>query len=182
MIRRLEQLGLGHVFGVPGDYALTFFDLIEESGIELINTCNELNAGYAADGYARIAGAGAVCVTYGVGGFSVYNAVAGAFAERVPLVVISGGPKTTPEGQASSLPPPPYHRRHEPPARHLREGSPRRAVVLTSPTQAARQIDEALAACVRYSRPVYIEIPADMVTEGCPEPGPWAPDTVPPRR
>ena len=95
LIRRLEQLGLRHIFGVPGDYALTLFDFLEESGIELINTCNELNAGYAADGYGRISGLGAVCLTYGVGGFSAYNAVAGAFAERVPLVVISGGPKTT---------------------------------------------------------------------------------------
>ena len=59
LIRRLGQMGIGHVFGVAGDYVLKFLDLIEESDIKLINTCNELNAGYAADGYARVAGAGA---------------------------------------------------------------------------------------------------------------------------
>ena len=77
LVRRLEQLNLKHIFGVPGDYVLRFMDLIEDSSISLINTCNELNAGYAADGYARIAGLGAACITYGVGGFSIYNAVAG---------------------------------------------------------------------------------------------------------
>ena len=176
LVRRLEQLGLRHIFGVPGDYALTFFDLLEESGIELINTCNELNAGYAADGYARISGIGAVCLTYGVGGFSAYNAVAGAYAERVPLAVISGGPKTT---LRSRLHPNLLHHTIGDMnlQRDIFERITQGAVVLTSPTQAVRQIDEVLAACVRYSRPVYIEIPADMVTEACGEPGPWAPDT-----
>jgi indolepyruvate decarboxylase len=176
LIRRLGQMGIGHVFGVPGDYVLKFFDLIEESDIRLVNTCNELNAGYAADGYARIAGVGAVCVTYGVGAFSVYNAVAGAFAERVPLVVVSGGPKTSLRGRLH-----PYLLHHTVGdmslQRDIFERITQSAVVLTSVTHAPWQIDEALAACVRYSRPVYIEIPADMVTEGCPPPGEWAPDT-----
>jgi len=176
LIRRLEQLGLRHIFGVPGDYVLTFFDFLEESGIELINTCNELNAGYAADGYGRISGIGAVCLTYGVGGFSVYNAVAGAYAERVPLVVISGGPKTT---LRNRLHPNLLHHTIGDMnlQRDIFERVTQGAVVLTSPTQAVRQIDETLAACVTYSRPVYIEIPADMVTEACGEPGPWKPDT-----
>jgi indolepyruvate decarboxylase len=65
-------------------------DVLLESPIELVCTCNELNAGYAADAYAPVEGMGAVCVTYGVGGFSLVNAVVGAYAERVPLVVISG--------------------------------------------------------------------------------------------
>ncbi len=175
LVRRLEQLGLRHIFGVPGDYALTFFDLLEESDIELINTCNELNAGYAADGYARVSGIGAVCVTYGVGGFSVYNAVAAAYAERVALVVISGGPKTT---LRSRLHPNLLH--HTVGDMNLQcdifERITQGAIVLTNPTQAVRQIDETLAACVRYSRPVYIEIPADMVMEACGEPDPWEPD------
>ena len=175
LIRRLEQLGLRHIFGVPGDYALTFFDFLEESAIELINTCNELNAGYAADGYGRMSGIGAVCLTYGVGGFSAYNAVAGAYAERVPLVVISGGPKTT---LRNRLHPNLLHHTIGDMnlQRDIFERITQGAVVLTNPVQAVRQIDEMLAACVRYSRPVYIEIPADMVTEACGEPGPWAPD------
>jgi indolepyruvate decarboxylase len=175
LISRLWQMGIRHVFGVAGDYVLKFFDLIEESDIRLINTCNELNAGYAADGYARIAGAGAVCVTYGVGGFSVYNAVAGAFAERVPLVVVSGGPKTSLRGRLH-----PYLLHHTIGEmglqREIFERITQSAFVLTNPTHAPWHIDEALAACVRYSRPVYIEIPADMVMEGCSPPGAWAPD------
>jgi len=93
LVRRLEQVGLKHIFGVAGDYVLRFFDLLEASSIDLVATCNELNAGYAADAYARLNGIGGVCVTYGVGGFSVFNAVAGAFAERVPVIIISGGPR-----------------------------------------------------------------------------------------
>ena len=92
LVERLHQVGVGTVFGVPGDYVLGFMDEIVASPLELVGTCNELNAGYAADAYARINGVGAVCVTYAVGGFSVLNAIAGAYAERVPVIVISGGP------------------------------------------------------------------------------------------
>ena len=71
LIRRLEQIGLKHIFGIPGDYVLDFFDRLEESKLELVGCCNELNAGYAADGYARVNGVSAVSVTYGGRGFSV---------------------------------------------------------------------------------------------------------------
>jgi indolepyruvate decarboxylase len=86
----LHNLGVNHIFQVPGDYVLDLMDVLLEGPIELVCTCNELNAGYAADAYAPVEGMGAVCVTYGVGGFSLVNAVVGAYAERVPLVVISG--------------------------------------------------------------------------------------------
>ena len=92
LVRRLEEAGVGHVFGVPGDYALEFLDQITHSSLRWVGTCNELNAGYAADGYARLTGLGVAVVTYGVGGFSLLNAVAGAYAEMVPLVVVSGAP------------------------------------------------------------------------------------------
>src|SRR6476661_562395 len=86
LIGRLKQAGLRHAFGVPGDYVLSFMDRLMEEGIELIGTCNELNAGYAADAYARIKGIGCICAM---------NAIAGAYAEQVPLVVLVGGPRTT---------------------------------------------------------------------------------------
>jgi len=177
LVRRLEQLGLKHAFGVAGDYVLTFLDLLEESSIDLVNTCNEMNAGYAADGYGRVSGLGAVCVTYGVGGFSAYNAVAGAFAERIPLVVMSGGPRRALRGRLhpSLL----HHTVGDMNVQHdIFEKITQAAVVLTNPDRALRQIDETLSACVRLSRPVYIEIPADMVKEPCPEPGPWEPDVA----
>lgn len=85
LVKRLEQAGLKHIFDVPGDYVLDFFDCLEESNIEIVGTCNELNAGYAADAYARVNGVGGVCITYGVGGFSLFNVVVGAIAESVPF-------------------------------------------------------------------------------------------------
>ena len=103
LIGRLKQAGLRHAFGVPGDYVLSFMDRLMEQGIELIGTCNELNAGYAADAYARIKGIGCICVTWGVGGFSAMNAIAGAYAEQVPLVVLVGGPRTTQRRSAMLL-------------------------------------------------------------------------------
>jgi indolepyruvate decarboxylase len=177
LIRRLEQLGLKHIFGVPGDYVLKFFDLLEASEIKVVCTCNELNAGYAADAYARIRGLGGVCVTYGVGGFSVLNAVAGAFVERAPLVVISGGPRLS--LRKASEP----HLLH-----HTLENKQvelevfrmvtAAAAILVDPADAPRQIDEALAACLREQRPVYLEIPMDMVAQPCGEPGPFVTETT----
>jgi indolepyruvate decarboxylase len=175
LVRRLEQLNLKHVFGVPGDYVLKFLDIIEESSIDLVNTCNELNAGYAGDAYARIAGLGAICITYGVGGFSAYNAVAGAFAERVPLVVMSGGPRLSMRGRLH-----PYLLHHTIGDMNLQhkifEPITQASIVLTNPVQATRQIDETLAACIRHSMPVYIEIPSDLVDETCGAPGAWEPE------
>ena len=92
ILQRLKQAGVDHLFGVPGDYVLDFLDEVLASPVRWVGTCNELNAGYAADGYARLKGLGGAVVTYGVGGLSILNAVAGAFAEQVPLIVVSGAP------------------------------------------------------------------------------------------
>ena len=80
LVQRLEQAGLRHVFGIPGDYVLRFYDLLETSSLEVVGTCTEAGAGFAADGYARVSGLGALCVTYCVGGLNAVNAVAGAYA------------------------------------------------------------------------------------------------------
>ena len=71
LVKRLEEIGLKHIFGVPGDYVLGFYDLLEASKMEVVGTCSELGAGYSADAYARINGIGAVCITYCVGGLSL---------------------------------------------------------------------------------------------------------------
>ena len=92
LIRRLQDYGLKHVFGIPGDYILTFYGQLEKSPIEVVGCTREDCAGFAADAYARINGLGAVCVTYCVGGLSVCNSIAGAYAEKSPVVVISGSP------------------------------------------------------------------------------------------
>src|SRR5674476_103468 len=94
LLSRLKEIGVDHIFGVPGDFVLGFFTQILKSDVKYIGTCNELNAAYAADGYARIRGIGAFSSTFGVGELSAINGVAGAFAERVPMVVITGSPAT----------------------------------------------------------------------------------------
>src|SRR5580700_265728 len=92
LIHRLHAHGVRHVFGIPGDYVLGFYEQMRLSPLQIINTCDEQGAGFAADAYARVRGLGAVCVTYCVGGLKVANPIAGAFAEKSPVIVISGAP------------------------------------------------------------------------------------------
>ncbi len=88
----LHQKGVRHSFGVPGDFALPTFAWLEKSAIRSITMTHEPGAGFAADAYSRLNGIGLVCVTYCVGGLNVLNAIAGAYAEKSPVVVISGAP------------------------------------------------------------------------------------------
>jgi len=170
LVQRLDEIGVGHVFGVPGDYVLTFMDRIVESSIELVGTCNELNAGYAADAYARINRVGAVCVTYAVGGFSVLNAIAGAYAERVPLIVISGGPSLADRRRGLLL----HHTLGDFNAQaDIFAKVTIASTVLTDAALAPAQIDRIFAACLRHKRPVFIEIPEDLVDHPCLRPEPF---------
>jgi indolepyruvate decarboxylase len=177
LTERLKQAGLKHAFGVPGDYVLTFMDRLIASGIEFVGTCNELNAGYAADAYARINGIGCVCVTWGVGGFSAMNAVAGAYAEQVPLVVLVGGPRTTQRRSSMLL----HHgvgdfSTMQQAYAHITVAS----VLLDDAADAPQKIDRALARCISEKRPIMIEIPVDIVDRACPSPGAFAPPARPP--
>src|SRR3954464_11296766 len=93
LVDRLHQLGLGHLFSIAGDYSIEWVNsYVAPSPIQVIEEVNELNAGYAADGYARLRGIGALCVTYSAGALSAVNAIAGAYTERVPIVLINGAP------------------------------------------------------------------------------------------
>ena len=167
LIQRLQDLGIQHVFGIPGDYVLDFMDRVVDSPLHLVGNCNELNAGYAADGYARMHGVGAVIVTYNVGGLSLVNAVAGAFAERVPMVVISGAPKTQHQKQQRLV-------HHLVSDYDLQLDVYRRltaaAVRLDRADDAPRSIDQALVACMTRRLPVYLELPMDMVDQPCEAP------------
>jgi len=160
LLRRLKTLGVDHVFGIPGDYVLPFFDALIASDVEHVAACNELNAGYAADGYARLKGLGAVAVTYGPGAFSLVNAVAGAYAERVPVVVICGGPRR----EAYS---------EQPYLHHILPGNYAASVRLFAditvgarrlddPSRAPAEIDELLTLAMSERRPVYLEIPVNL--------------------
>src|ERR1700741_2138669 len=102
VMRRLKEIGVGDVFGVAGDYAFPVNDAIaEDPAINWIGCCNELNAGYAADGYARMRGVGAVCTTYGVGELAAMSAIAGSYAEHLAVFHLVGAPNLpTQEGRA----------------------------------------------------------------------------------
>jgi TPP-dependent 2-oxoacid decarboxylase len=161
LIERLRTLGVGHIFGIPGDYVLGFYDQLVASELEVITTCDEQGAGFAADAYARVRGLGVVCVTYCVGGLKVANPTAGAFAEKSPVVVISGAPGIKEREKNPLL----HHK--------VREFDTQRKVfdqltvastVLSDPQTAFQEIDRVLHAALRFKRPVYIEIPRDIVT------------------
>ncbi|RMF22979.1 MAG: alpha-keto acid decarboxylase family protein, partial [Cyanobacteria bacterium J083] len=167
LAQRLQAINISNIFGVVGDYVLGLMDVLLANELKLIATCNELNAGYAADAHARLHGVSAVCITYNVGGLSLVNAVAGAYAELVPLIVISGAPSTVQQRQNLLL-------HHTAVDYNLQlevfEKITVAATRITSAHQAARQIDQVIAACLRQRRPVYIEIPSDLVNQPCPIP------------
>lgn len=167
LIQRLQDYGLGHVFGIPGDFVLQFYGMLQESPIGVIGCTREDNAGYAADAYARVHGLGAVCVTYCVGGLSLCNSIAGAFAEKSPIVVISGAPGMTERSTNPLL----HHRvRDFTTQREVFEKITVASAALEDPLTAFREIDRCLEAAVRYKRPVYLELPRDRVHTRCPYP------------
>ncbi len=160
LLRKLENYDIEHIFGVPGDYVLRFYNLIEQSPIQHIGMTREDAAGYAADAYARIKGMGAACVTYCVGGLSMVNAVAGAYAEKSPVVVISGAPGIREHGKDALL----HHKvRDFHTQQRIYEEITVATALLDEPFTAFNEIDRVLDAVYRYKRPGYIELPRDMV-------------------
>ena len=160
LIRRLSDYGIRHVFGLPGDYVLSFYSMLEHSPLDLVNCTREDCAGYAADAYARVSGMGALCVTYGVGGLSVANSVAGAYAEKSPVVMISGAP-----GVAERASDPLLHHRVREWRTQLEvfEKICAASMEIVDPATAFRDIDFLLDTAWRLKRPVYLELPRDMV-------------------
>ena len=174
---RLEQIGLKHYFMVPGDYNLVLLDeLLENENIEQIGCCNELNAAYAAEGYARVNGAGAVLTTFNVGAFSALNGVAGAYAERLPVIVVSSGPNTNDVGSNHVL----HHTMDNGELSDQYEIFRKvtcKAVRIVHPDTAPALIDEAISAALRERKPAYIEIPCNLSAAPCSDPAPF--DTLP---
>ena len=160
LIQRLQDYGVSDVFGIPGDFVLQFYGMLTDSPIRVVGTTREDCAGYAADGYARVHGMGAVCVTYCVGGLSLCNSIAGAYAEKSPVIVISGAPGME-------------ERRSDPLLHHrVRDFNTQREVFekitvanasLDDPLTAFREIDRCFEAAARYKRPVFLELPRDRV-------------------
>jgi TPP-dependent 2-oxoacid decarboxylase len=161
LIQRLYDNGVRHIFGVPGDFVLGFYQELNESNkLKVINTCDEQGAAFAADSYARINGLGAVCVTYCVGGLKIVNATAQAFAEKSPLVVISGAPGIKERRKNPLL----HHKvRDFDTQQKIFEHMTVDSVLIDNPGTAAKDIDRVLSSAMRYKRPVYIELPRDKV-------------------
>ena len=164
LIDKLYGVGIEDIFGIPGDYVINFFNLLQEGPIRTVATSTEQGAAFAADGYARSNGLGAVCVTYSVGGLNTVNAIAGAYAEKAPVVVISGAPGI---GERNSE----YLLHHS-----IRDYDSQRNIFtnvtvattqLEDPATAVYEIDRVVDACIRHKRPVYIELPRDMVHAEC---------------
>jgi indolepyruvate decarboxylase len=160
LIDRIRSYGAEHVFGVPGDFVLTFFKRLEDSPLKVVNTCDEQGAGFAADVYGRIRGLGVVVVTYTVGGFKVINTTAEAFAEKSPVLIISGAP-----GIKERANDPLLHHRVDTfdTQKWVFEHITAASAVISSPHTAASEIDRLLHVATTRKRPVYLEIPRDMV-------------------
>nr|PNR57482.1 hypothetical protein PHYPA_004476 [Physcomitrium patens] len=159
---RLVEVGVRDLFTVPGDFNLVLLDhLMAEPGLELIGCCNELNAGYAADGYARANGVGACAVTFTVGGLSVINAIAGAYSENLPVICIIGGPNSNDYGTNRIL----HHTIGE-----IDFSQEHRCfqqvtcaqVVIQSLDDAHELVDRAISTAIGQSKPVYVSVSCNL--------------------
>ncbi|RGP81475.1 pyruvate decarboxylase [Fusarium longipes] len=162
LFTRLKQFGIGSVFGVPGDYNLKLLDYIKPAGLHWVGNCNELNAAYAADGYSRMHSLGVVITTFGVGELSAINAIAGAYAERAPVIHIVGAPSRTTQSARLNV----HHtfldgeyKRFSAMHAHVTAAQ----VCLTDGIGAAERIDWIIQQAMIHQRPVYLQIPDDMV-------------------
>lgn len=165
LLDALYKHGVEHIFGVPGDYVLKFDKCIEEHTIKYINATRETTAGYMADAYARTRGLGVACITYGVG-VNITNALAQAFVESSPLIVISGSASSKDLLKKIRL----HHLIHQKLDqsidntqleifKHVTIGQ----TVLNDPQTAQQQIDSIIELCLTTKKPVYIELPCDQV-------------------
>ncbi|CAF4545644.1 unnamed protein product [Rotaria sp. Silwood1] len=161
LLRRLKSLGIDIIFGVPGDYNLPFLDQIEDfGGIQWGNNCNELNASYAADGYAHIRGIGALVTTFGVGELSAINGIAGSYAEMVSVVHIVGTPPTTSQISGAIL----HHTLGNGDFQVFANMYKEVTIAQANLTKenAVEEIDRVLTQCLLKGRPVYIGLAVDL--------------------
>lgn len=161
LLTRLKQIGIDHIVGVPGDYNLQFLEQVPMvAGLRFVGTCNELNAAYAADGYARLAGVSALLTTYGVGELSALCGVAGACAEHVPIVCITGAPPLFAMQRRWLL----HHTLADGNFDNMLACYQHFTAAQTrlTPVNAVTEIDRVLRVCLLEKRPVYIQLPSDI--------------------
>lgn len=160
LINQLYSLNVKHIFGIPGDYVLGFYDQLSNSKIKTITTCDEQGAGFAADAYARINGIGAVCVTYCVGGLKLLNTTAEAYAEKSAVVIISGSPGISERKNLSLL----HHKVKDYDTQYnIFKNVTAASTVLDDINTIPIEIERVLSSAIQQKLPVYIEIPRDMV-------------------
>lgn len=159
LFKRLKALGVDHAFGIPGDFALPLFRIMDEVGLHIVVTTHEPSAGFAADAYARLRGLGAAVVTFGAGALNMVNAIAQAYAEKSPVIVISGAPEIQGRKVDALL----HHKvkTFESQLNVYKEitGS---AVALHDPFSAVEEIERIFETILRTKRPGYIEVPRDV--------------------
>jgi indolepyruvate decarboxylase len=161
LIRRLKEAGISHMFGVPGDYNLEFLEQVEaDKELVWVGCCNELNAAYAADGYARTAGLAVLVTTYGVGELSALCGIAGAYAEHLPVVSISGAPPLA-EIERNALV---HHSAADGNFDNMMICAQQFSVAHArlTPQNAVAEVDRCLRACILRKRPVYLQLPSDV--------------------
>jgi indolepyruvate decarboxylase len=161
LLRRLQQVGIRHLFGVPGDYNLGLMQQLEDRGEPAwIGNCNELNASYATDAYARIKGIGAMIVTHGVGTLSAVNGIAGAYSEHVPVILISGSLPLRAVHRGDLM----HHTLIDPEKGNLCRIFAELTVAQAriTPENAVAEIDRLILAAWRRKLPVYMELPSDI--------------------
>jgi len=161
LLRRLEEAGVKHLFGVPGDYNLGLLQQLQDSGaLKWVGTCNELNASYAADGYARLNGLGAFLVTNGVGPMSSINGIAGSCSEHVPVICISGSIPLRSIDRGLGM----HHTMADGSFDHFLNAYAHvtAARARLTPRNAATEIDRLILTAWREKLPVYMELPSDI--------------------
>jgi indolepyruvate decarboxylase len=154
------DLGVRHTFGIPGDFVLPLYQVLERIPIRPIVVAHEPSAGFAADAYARLQGLGVTLVTFGAGALNMINAVAQAYAERSPVLVLSAAPEIRNRRLDALV----HHkvRTFESQLTIYREITCA-AAALNEPRVALEEIDRVLAAVLRWKRPGYLEVPRDVV-------------------
>ena len=161
LLRRLQEAGIRHLFGVPGDYNLEFMQQLEDRGEPAwIGNCNELNASYATDAYARINGIGALVVTHGVGTLSAINGIAGAYSEHVPVILISGSLPLRSVQRGDLMHHTLAERGKGDLCRIFSEVTAAQAQL--TPENAVAEIDRIILTAWRRKLPVYVELPSDI--------------------
>jgi indolepyruvate decarboxylase len=161
LLRRLKEAGVGHLFGVPGDYNLPLLQQLGDSGaLEWIGTTGELNGSYAADGYARLNGLGAFLVTNGVGALSAINGVGGSYSEHVPVIAICGSIPLRSIDRGLGM----HHTMADGTWDHFLGAYAHVTAAQTrlTPRNAATEIDRLILTAWREKLPVYMELPSDI--------------------